>query len=63
MHSNLLSHDGGIRKSRRDTKKEDDAHPLSSQSPSSWEGLGVGSYKQLVTPRLVAMAVKMAATV
>ncbi len=24
------------------TKKEDDAHPLS-LSPSSWEGLGVGS--------------------
>ena len=72
MHSNLLSHDGGTRKSRRDTKKEDEHHPLLSPLPyggvrggfpSSWEGLGVGSYKQLVTPRLVAMAVRMAATV
>ena len=30
-----------LTQSRRDTKKEDE-HPLSSQSPSSWEGVGVG---------------------
>ena len=29
-------------------KKEDDAHPLS-KFPSSWEGLGVGSYFTMPT--------------